>query len=394
MVANIYITGVIGENTRLLDVMRQVKSFEGESIERYDVSIDSVGGSVDEGKSIFNYLRGLNAPVRTIAVRAYSIAAHIFMAGQERHVQEGEDRVMIHMPFVQNMAGRSSDLKHMAGVLEAIEQEFVDFYTEFIQADQDAIRTLLNNETFLSGKDAFGLGLATSLDIPFKAVAYLSEEELSTNKNWIMKNADKLIKALKVFVGQNEEPEVKALVLQDANGTEIEFPDVAEDAQPAEGDRALVDGQPASGEYTSPEGETWVFEGGSLTEVRPAEAEEEMEELAEETAEESAEETVAEEVEVETEAEVEAEVQEDVQAEQEIDFEQLLQELFAKAKEAAKEELKAEFEQKQSDMTDEIVGLKKLLGSADPEVNAQEREVNQNVKSANPLQALKNKNKR
>ena len=56
--ATIYINGVIGEDTKLLDVIRQFKSFSNAT--EVEVQIDSVGGCVDTGMSIFNYLRNLN----------------------------------------------------------------------------------------------------------------------------------------------------------------------------------------------------------------------------------------------------------------------------------------------------------------------------------------------
>ena len=244
MLAKIYITGVIGEDVSLLDVMRQYKSFSNPT--SVEVIIDSVGGSVDVGQSIFSYLRNLQIPVKTYAKRAYSIASVIFMAGDEREVEQGQERLMIHFPFVQNASGGSKELEDLTKQLKALESDFIKFYGIYTGIDADTIKTLLENETFLSGDDAFDLGFATTVSIPLAAVAYYTPEEINdtkTNKNVIMKNAEKLIKALQVFVSPKEVPtEIVALVLQDANGIEITFPAVADDAMPEVGDTATVDG--------------------------------------------------------------------------------------------------------------------------------------------------------
>ncbi|MEM9076293.1 MAG: ATP-dependent Clp protease proteolytic subunit [Bacteroidota bacterium] len=299
MIAKIYISGIIGKDTSLLDVMRQYKSF-GNNPESVEVYIDSIGGSVQVGQDIFNYLRSLGKPVRTIAKKAYSIAAHIFMAGDDRVVEEGEGRIMIHMPVGTMQNGTSEDFAKMSKEIKRIEEEFISFYTAYIKEDENTVRRLLENETYLSGDEAWTLGFATILEVPFEmaAIAFTepTEENESLTKNAIMNQAVQLIEALKRYVkgesieAQEEETteveaeeaeesteettEVVALVLQDATGTSITFPDLPEDGTPSVGDRAEVDGQPASGEYVSPEGETWVFQDGQLTEVRPAEEEE------------------------------------------------------------------------------------------------------------------------
>jgi chromosome segregation ATPase len=62
---------------------------------------------------------------------------------------------------------------------------------------------------------------------------------------------------------------------------EIDFGDEIETAeQIAVGATATVDGSPASGDYVLPSGEVYVFESGSLTEIKPVEEEgEENEEV-------------------------------------------------------------------------------------------------------------------
>jgi ATP-dependent protease ClpP protease subunit len=377
MIAKIYIEGEIGVDSTLLDVMTQYKNFaEPESVE---VHINSIGGSVEVGNAIYDFLKGLQIPVKTITNMAYSIAANIFMAGDERVVRQGDDVLMIHFPFVMGFTGGSEDLSEMSKKLKTLENEMVSFYKGHLDIEDTTLRNLLSTDTFISGDEALSLGFATTLELPLKAVAYFKKEtsdeaNINNEKKSIMSKFDELIKAIKNF-GKPEDAEVVSLVLQDANGVEITFPDVADDAAPAIGDAATIDGEPANGEYVSPEGETWVFTEGALSEVKPAE---DVEETPEE-----------EEARLEQErldAEAAAATSEDTLSPEQINT--LLEEIFGKAakiNQEAIDALKAEYDARlakiREDNEAEIVALKKLIGSPENPDNPSDSDKKKNKKS-------------
>ena len=69
-----------------------------------------------------------------------------------------------------------------------------------------------------------------------------------------------------------------AMFVTDANGVQIEFPDVADGVEPEVGDVAKsADGTELNGEVVMATGETYVFEANVLTEKRPKEEEVETE---------------------------------------------------------------------------------------------------------------------
>lgn len=59
----------------------------------------------------------------------------------------------------------------------------------------------------------------------------------------------------------------KNLLVQDVNGTELDFPDLELGEDPAVGDKATVGGQKAEGAYTLPDGTTLSFVNGEITKV-------------------------------------------------------------------------------------------------------------------------------
>lgn len=276
MIAKIYITGVIGatEDTSLLDVIRQFKSYDSPS--EVEVIIDSYGGNVDEGKAVFNFLRNQNLPVTTVARTAYSIASYIFFAGDKRLI-EANGELMIHNPWIMEMSGEAKDLEKASKELRALEKEFNDFYSSYVNIDSDTIGELLSNETYLDATKSLELNFATGMKETLKAVAYYNPNN-NKNSNMNNKQQKNFFALMSDFFKNENTPDVVALILQDENGDEVNFPDLEIDTVPTVGDKAVdSDGKAITGERIMPqlENATVVFdEAGVITEIKPVETEE------------------------------------------------------------------------------------------------------------------------
>lgn len=289
MKATIYISGKIGKDTTLVDVVRQFKSFEDPT--EVEAVIHSEGGNVEEGDGIYNYLKGLDKtiPVTTVTDKAYSIAAKIFAAGRERIVEDIDKALMIHFAWAK-AEGNADKFEAIAEALRELENEFASFYSEFLDVDDVTVRNLLDNETFVSGSEAVELGFATKVKVTAEAVAEFNINNNSKFKKMTEKSIkDKglaLIKAMAEFVGvemKAEKVEINAeLTLQDSNGTEIVFPDLESGDTPKTGDAATIDGSAIpDGSYVVPsmEDATVVFADGKISEIVPKEDPEEETEV-------------------------------------------------------------------------------------------------------------------
>lgn len=288
--ASIYINGIIGEDTTLTGVISQFKAFDSPT--EVEVVIKSNGGGVQEGLDIYNYLKNLDIPVTTIASPAYSIAASIFMAGDTRLVEDIEAPLMLHMPLIQGLTGNSDVLKAVTAELEKIEKQFINFYDELIDIPKETIEALLDNETFLTPDEAVNLGFATGKKEALRPVAFYEGKKIEKS---LMSKFEETLNAIAEKLNIKKKP--VALVLQDATGQDVDFYELEDGDTPAVGDKARIDGADAEGEVVMPSGETFVFEGGAVSEIKPAEEEEEEEEEVEEVEEEA-----------EAEADVKAEV--------------------------------------------------------------------------------------
>ena len=265
MEGTIYINGQIGSTpeqrgVELIDVIQQVKAQVGAT--SYRVHINSEGGVVDTGFDIFNYFKSLGLPITTVGSGLVaSIATVIFMAGDKRVLTTGTE-FMIHLPMGGIDNGTADEIENYAQEVRDCENRLIKFYSQQTGLNSEALQPLLRNETWLTEDQATSLGFATLLNEPIVAKAYLNKTEKSMtkeDKSWIEEKFQSILNSFK--------KQVVNIVLQDANGVSIEFPEVAEGESPEVGSIATVDGQPAEGEYLMPDGATYVFVGGALSEM-------------------------------------------------------------------------------------------------------------------------------
>lgn len=263
MEATIFINGQIGstpdqKGVELIDIIQQVKSQSGAT--SYRVHINSEGGVVDTGFDIFNYLKSLQLPITTVGSGLVaSIATVVFMAGDSRILTNGTE-FMIHSPMG-GIDGTADQIAEYAESVRDCENKLIKFYTNQTGLSSDALSPLLRNETWLTGEQAISLGFATAQNEPILAKAFINLKTNMTkeDKSWIESKFEAILNSFK-------KPVVN-IILQDANGVSIDFPEVAEGESPAIGAIATVDGQPAEGEYIMPDGATYVFVGGALSEM-------------------------------------------------------------------------------------------------------------------------------
>jgi ATP-dependent Clp endopeptidase proteolytic subunit ClpP len=287
MEGTIYINGLIGsyedqKGTELIDIIQQVKAQTGAT--SFRVHINSEGGVVDTGFDIFNYLKSLKLPITTVGSGLVaSIATVIFMVGDTRVLTTGT-QFMIHSPMG-GIDGTADEIEAYAQSVRDCENKLIKFYTNQTGLGTDAIAPLLRNETWLTEDQATSLGFATVLNEPILAKAYLKlnndKSMTKEDKSWIEEKFSAILNSFK--------KQIVNIVLQDANGVAIDFTEVLEGETPGLGSVATIDGQPAEGEYIMPDGSTFIFVAGELTEIVLVDTNEELDALRKQLAEKEAE---------------------------------------------------------------------------------------------------------
>ena len=123
------------------------------------VEINSPGGNVWDGLSIYNMLRGRQAPVTTRVVGiAASIASIIALAGDTVEMAEAS-LFMIHDPSGM-VAGTSEDMRKMADALDQHAEVLAGIYAKATGKPVPQIRAAMKAETWFTAKEAIQFGLA------------------------------------------------------------------------------------------------------------------------------------------------------------------------------------------------------------------------------------------
>ncbi len=126
------------------------------------VVLNSPGGDVFAGLSIYNALRELNA---TVTVRvdglAASIASIVAMAGDEVIMSPGS-MMMIHKPYLATV-GNSDELKKAQEMLDNIEESLIPIYAAKSGQSVERIAEMLKDETWLTPEKAVELGFADKI---------------------------------------------------------------------------------------------------------------------------------------------------------------------------------------------------------------------------------------
>jgi ATP-dependent Clp protease protease subunit len=131
------------------------------------VVINSGGGDVWAGVSIHDALKELDANVTVkVSGLAASIASVIAMAGDKIIMSTGST-MMIHRASMLAM-GNADDMKKAIEMLETVEDGIVTIYSERTGQTTEAIKTMLDNETWISADKAVELGFADEVSKPEK----------------------------------------------------------------------------------------------------------------------------------------------------------------------------------------------------------------------------------
>lgn len=134
------------------------------SIKEIHLRVNSPGGSVFEGSSIFEHIKSQrNKGKKVIAYvdgLAASIASYIILAADEVVIGDGA-MVMIHKPWAM-VAGNSFEMEKMINVLDKIESQMVSAYRKKTGMSAEEIEKLLAEETWYTSDEALEAGFADS----------------------------------------------------------------------------------------------------------------------------------------------------------------------------------------------------------------------------------------
>ena len=203
--AEVSIYGPIGGfDINAKDFAEDLKGIDADTIH---LRVDSPGGSVIDGISIFNALQRHPAKVVThIDSLAASMGSVVAMAGDEVRMANNA-LLMIHEPWTVAM-GNADELRKNADTLEKMSGNILQAYSRS-QYTPEQVADLMKSETWMTAQDALDAGFIDYIDDGMKAVASIVD---AANSVELQVPTDKLIASMsgKLDAVAKQRDEIKA----------------------------------------------------------------------------------------------------------------------------------------------------------------------------------------
>jgi len=272
--------GIIVQKGTLADLKEQAG--DESAFDTLILEIASPGGSVSEGLMIMVWLDYLSKQkkeiITVVTANAYSIASLIMLAADHRMISK-HGKVMVHNPMVPQLKYANADeLEKYASELRDLESVMYELYEIFTGLTTAEIKSLMDNETYLSPEEAIKNGFAdVVIDIEPKSyqMAINSKQEI---------NMFKTLNILNKVIGMVSKSEFVNQLYYDNEGGEIEIFQ-ADPSTYLVGDRTNIE----KGEVTLSDGSKLLIVDFVITSIEKGIPEEEtipVEETTEEVVEE------------------------------------------------------------------------------------------------------------
>jgi ATP-dependent Clp endopeptidase proteolytic subunit ClpP len=270
METHIYIYSQIGQGGVTAESIRKKLVNSGDEV---TVHINSPGGEVYEGYTIYNILRNSGKKINVVIEGLCASIATLIACAGDTIVMNPTAEFMIHNPMV-GIEGDSEDLRKVADQLDQIKKTIIAAYKRKTNKSEEELWDMMNRETFLSADMAKEFGFVDDVQQALKVVAYL---DIKKFKNDIPMD-QKILDAINSLGSKIEgifksKPKNLDMTLQD--GTQI-LVDTESETE-LNGKAAFIvtpeGNQPApDGEHVLADGRSIVVAGGMIQEVKEPQA--------------------------------------------------------------------------------------------------------------------------
>ena len=177
------------------------------------VWIDSYGGSVFAGASIYNALKAHGGKVTVkIDSKAMSAASVIAMAGDEI-IMSPVALMMIHNPLT-GIFGDMQDLRKTADILDEVKESIMNAYEAKTDLSRDEISEMMNIETYMSAKTALKHGFIDGIE-DGETLDVANMQEFSFDRLSVVNNTQESVKkAVEIMNQKDQETEKEKLLME------------------------------------------------------------------------------------------------------------------------------------------------------------------------------------
>ncbi|SEP54741.1 ATP-dependent Clp protease, protease subunit [Lachnospiraceae bacterium NE2001] len=166
MEGNVYLVGEI-EDEMAMSIVAQLLDLDYKAREAGDESgitliINSPGGSVSAGLAIYDTMRSLSTPVRTLCVGMAASMAAVILAGGDTRMMMPHSEVMIHQPSG-GANGKTSDILVAADHIRDLRNELNKILSERTGKSVDEVARDTELDKWLKPEEALSYGLIDAI---------------------------------------------------------------------------------------------------------------------------------------------------------------------------------------------------------------------------------------
>ena len=275
--AKIEIIGVIGKDYFYSDFLTDYANAKQQGL--IELQINSLGGSVVEGFAIADFIKQHSADFLSVtnSGNIASIATTIFFAlpFEKRTYDINKGFFVIHNPFVPNESIENTTAQGLSDAsekLREIEDRMVIDIVKATGADKEAVKALMIVDKPLTIEQIKAFNIANVEEL--RVVAFFNPDNNNNemNKNEVEEIVSKANESLLDKIKAVFTKKIMALSVTDAEGNQVNFPDVEEGAELKVGDKADSN---VNGDVLLADGRTLVMVDGVITEIKEKVVEEE-----------------------------------------------------------------------------------------------------------------------
>lgn len=153
--ADLLVFGIIGYDVEAKELLQQILDLKRDGVSKLNVYLDSPGGSIFAGVSIYNAIKSMDATVYVYGLAA-SMGSVIALAGK-KVIMTPQSYMMIHNPWTISW-GESKDLQKDVDLLDKLKDTIISVYQDRAKVDNDELKTMMDNETWMNSEKALDLG--------------------------------------------------------------------------------------------------------------------------------------------------------------------------------------------------------------------------------------------
>ena len=284
-----------GSEYDLKDLDTALSALSMKEGEELIIGIHTFGGCTTTAFGIFSKLRRFKKENKinlTTRVEGWcaSSGVIVLLAGDKR-IGNKFTEPFVHNAWTWVMTANKRDAEKIMEDLTKVDDQIATLYEDRTEITKEKALELMDSDDFISAEDCMTYRFYTELEDVYAAENALIFNSLRQRRQRRQNNSNNNNSEMS-GKSKNQKPEKKTLIQElknlvnvftggsnnkivfTAENKELDFYELAEDATPVVGDKALFDGKPAGesndGEYVLATGETYKFTGEELTEIIPA----------------------------------------------------------------------------------------------------------------------------